>query len=161
MALFSRRSSRPTNPAFTGTPADLLRIGTQAFGGQRPYTRGMAALPTKEVVGYAIAALESAGYPASGTPEWNSLRGRFLNELTAAAERAGDWGFVGAMCLGPDCLGTDCHDPRYLAILDRALNTLRLDGVAAAAVPPFAIARWQSVHGMDGIRPARWPSPRN
>ncbi len=159
MGLFSRQSAKASQPAFTATSADLVRIGMAAFGGPSPDPPGLSALSTTELDGYAVAASASANYPASGSPEWDRLQGLFLDELTAAAERAGDWGFVGAMCIAMNFVaGGHNPDPRYLAILDRALNVLRLDGVAYPAVPPFAIEFWQRVHGWDGARPAGWPS---
>ena len=159
MRFFSRSSAKTSQPALTATPSDLIRIGTLAFAGQDPHTPGLSALPITELDGYAIAALASAGYPASGSPEWQALQGRFLDELTAAAERAGDWGFVGALCIATNVVASDHeNDPRYLAIVDRAANVLRLDGVAYPAVPPFVIKYWQHVYGWEDARPAGWPS---
>jgi len=106
-----------------------------------------------------MAFLEAAGYPSSGTRQWDAAFGQFLDELTHAAEIAGDWGFVGALCVAWNCLDSGHReDPRYLAVVDRALEVLRTDGVSYTAVPPFAMDRWQSVHGFDGGQPKGWPS---
>ncbi len=159
MGFFSRKSAASATPAFTADPADLIRIATQAFGGNSPNPPGLSAISSAELDGYVVAALESAKYPTAGSDEWESLQTRFLDELTAAAEKAGDWGFIGAMCVAWNfVVSAQDHDPRYLAILERALNSLRLDGVAYPAVPPFAIEYGQTVHGWDGARPAGWPS---
>lgn len=156
MGFFSRSSGRPV---FSGEPDDLVGIGTQAFGGPLPHPPGFSGLPAGRLDSFAIAAMESANYPGSDTPAWRALQSRFLDELTAAAERGGDWAFVGAMCVAWNFVDDEHRqDPRYLAILERALDTLRRDGVAYPAVPPFALEHWYVRHGRDGIRPKGWPS---
>ncbi len=131
-----------------------------AFGGHCVNPPGISGIPTAELDGYALAFLTAAGFPASGSPAERAANGQFLDELTSASELAGDWGFVGAMCVGWNCVAPAYQeDARCQEILDRALETLRLDGVSYAAVPPFAMERWTSVHGHDDIRPAGWPTP--
>jgi hypothetical protein len=161
MGLFSRSSNPPRRARLlTATPSDLERIGKLAFGGQSIDPPGISGIPTSELDGYAMAFLEAAGYPAAGSPAQTSANGQLLDELLAAAERAGDWGSVGAMCVAWNCVAPAFReDSRYLAILDRALAVLRIDGVSYTAVPPFALERWQSVHGFEDIRPKGWPSP--
>jgi len=39
------------------------------------------------------------------------------------------------------------------------LETLRRDGVSYAALPPYALDLWTSLHGYDGIHPKGWSSP--
>jgi hypothetical protein len=154
MGFFSRGAGR--RRLLTATPADLARIGEQAFGGQSIYPPGIASTALDP---YAIAFLEAAGYPAGGSSAEAAANAQFLEELTSAAELAGDWGFVGAMAVAWNCVSPDHRqDPRCLAILDRALEVLRVDGVSYTSVPPFAMNRWQSLHGFDGARPAGWPS---
>lgn len=131
-----------------------------AFGGQSVNPPGISGIPTAELDGYALAFLTAAGFPASGSSAESAANGQFLNELTSAAELAGDRGFVGAMCVAWNCVTPAYQqDARYQAILDRALEALRLDGVSYAAVPPFAMDRWTSIHGHGNIRPAGWPTP--
>jgi hypothetical protein len=143
----------------TATPADLQRLGELAFGGERIYPAGIGGIPTAQLDRYAMDFLAAAGYPAAGSPQERDASGRFLDKLGSAAELAGDWGFVGAMCVAWNALTTQRQqDPRALTILDRALDALRTDGVSYTAVPPFAIDRWTSVHGRSGIHPAGWPS---
>jgi hypothetical protein len=144
----------------TATPTDLKRIGELAFGGESIYPQGLSAVPTAELDGYAMAFLAAAGYPAAESSAEAAANGQFLDELVAASELAGDWGFVGAMLVAWNCVAPrHRQDPRYLQILDRALEVLRTDGVAHTAVPPFAMERWQSLHGFDGAQPTGWPSP--
>jgi hypothetical protein len=160
VGLFSRSSGGGRRPFSTATPEDLRRLGEMWFGGDSVTPPGASAIPVAELDGYAIAFLMAAGYPASGSPAESEANGQFLDELTAAAERGGDWGFVGAMCVAWNCVAPAHQgDARALAILDRALEALRTDGVSHTAVPPFAIDRWTSVHGYGEIGPAGWPSP--
>jgi hypothetical protein len=102
-----------------------------------------------------MAFLAAAGYPDAGSPAY----GQFLDELGSGADAGGDWAFVGASLVGWNCL-SDTHrsDARYLAILDRGLDVLRRDGVSYASVPPFAMSRWESIHGFEGAHPKGWPS---
>jgi hypothetical protein len=94
-----------------------------------------------------------------GTAQWAALHQQFFDELTVTAERAGDWGFVGALCIANNFVAdADRQDSRFLAILDRALLVMRDDGVAFAAIPPYALRRWEEVHGTEGLSPAAWPS---
>jgi len=159
MGLFSRFSSHERAAVLTATPADLSRIGLAAFGGQDPHPPGMSAIPIGELDGYVMAAMASMGHPSPGSPEWAPLHRRFLDELTAAAEAAGDWGFVGAFCIATNFVASSDHeDPQFLAIVDRALIVLRDDGVSYPSVPPFALELYQRVHGFEGARPAGWPS---
>jgi hypothetical protein len=160
VGLFSRPSSGTRSPLSTATPEDLRRLAELAFGGQSVDPPGISGIPTAELDGYALAFLTAAGFPASGSPAEGAANGQFLDELTSAAELAGGRGFVGAMCVAWNCVTPAYRDDaRYQAILDRALEALRLDGVSYAAVPPFAIERWASVHGHGGILPAGWPNP--
>src|SRR6202012_3826693 len=94
-----RLFGRDPDPAFDGTPEDLAALGRQAFGGNDPHPPGFSALAPGQLDGYAMTALSSAGHPTPGTPGWRTLQGRFLDELTAAAERGGDWAYVGALCV--------------------------------------------------------------
>ena len=157
----SSRDRRPTErrPLLAAAPEDLKRIGLAAFGGESTHPPGLSGIPVGDLDRYAMAFLEAAGYPSSGTPQWDAAHTRFLDELTHAAELAGDWGFVGALCVGWNCVdAVHRADPRYSAIVDRALDVLRRDGVSYTSVPPFAMDRWQSIHGFDGSRPKGWPS---
>jgi hypothetical protein len=130
-----------------------------AFGGQSVYPPAIAGIPIAELDGYAMAFLASAGHPSSGSAAESAANGRFLDELIAAAELAGSWGFVGAMCVAWNCVAPAYRsDARYRATLDQALEALRLDGVSYTAVPPFALDRWTSVHGYGDSGPAGWPS---
>jgi hypothetical protein len=103
--------------------------------------------------------MAAAGHPMPGTAQWAALHQQFFDELTVTAERAGDWGFVGALCIANNFVAdADRQDSRFLAILDRALLVMRDDGVAFAAIPPYALRRWEEVHGTEGLSPAAWPS---
>jgi|GEM_PF-6757082 len=140
----------------TATPEDLRRLGEAAFGGESIYPPGVRGIPIAELDGYALAYQSAAGQDAF-QPAANR---RFLDELGAAAERGGDWSYVGAMFVGWNCVpDTQRQEPAYLDVLDKALEVMRTDGVAYTAVPPFAMERWTAVHGHDGIRPKGWPSP--
>ena len=159
MGFFSRSSNQHPAQLLTATPPDLRRIGEIAFGGQSIYPPGISGIPTAELDGYAMAFLVAAGYPASGSSAETTANSQFLDDLVSAAELAGDWGFVGAMCVGWNSVAPiHRQDPRYLKILDRALEVLRTDGVSYTSVPPFAMERWQSLHGFDGSQPKGWPS---
>jgi hypothetical protein len=157
MGIFSR-TNRRGQPLLTATSADLSRLGIQAFGGESAHPPGMTSL-MGQLDGYALAFQAAAGYPGSETAAEVAAIGQFLQELTAAAEEAGAWGFVGAICVGWNTMAASYRDdPRYLSILDRGLEFLRTDGVSYTAVPPFAMERWTSVHGYGGSRPAGWSS---
>jgi hypothetical protein len=160
MGFFSRRSERDERPLLTATPDDLRRLGEQAFGGASVYPPGLSGLSTSELDRYAMDFLAAAGYPDSSTPAGRVAAERFLDELTAAAELAGDWGFVGAMYVAWNCVTpqSPAANERKLAIIDRALEVLRTDGVSYTAVPPFALDRWTSLHGYGEGGPAGWPS---
>lgn len=159
MGFFSRSATSRRQPLLTATPDDLRRIGIAAFGGQSTHPQGLSGIPVGELDRYAMAFLEAAGYPSAGTPPWDAAHSRFLDELTQAAERAGDWGFVGALLVGWNCVTSEhLEDSRFLAILERGLDVLRRDGVAWTSVPPFAIDRWTALHGREGVHPKGWPS---
>jgi hypothetical protein len=156
MGFFSRVSNQRRPRLLAATPADLARVGETAFGGQSIYPPGIVST---DLDAYAIAFLKAAGHPAGGSPAEAAANAQFLEELVEAAELAGDWGYVGAMGVAWNCVFPAYRqDPRYLAILDRALEVLRADGVSYTSVPPFAMQRWQSLHGFDGVRPSGWPS---
>jgi hypothetical protein len=110
MGFFSRSSSEPANPVFSGQPADLVRIATQAFGGQSPNPPGISGIPVGELDAYAMAALSAFGYPAGDTPAWSTMQERFLDELTATADRGGEWAFPGAMCVAWNVVGPEVDD---------------------------------------------------
>lgn len=154
---FLNRRQKSVTTYLIGGPDDLARIGTTAFGGDTPHPPGWAGVPVGDLDAYALAFLEAAGYPRGGTPEHAAAQGRFLDELAAAAAAGGDWAYVGAFLVARNALVEIEGDPRYLEILDRGLEVLRLDGVAFTAIPPFALDRYQQVHGFDGIFPADWP----
>lgn len=131
-----------------------------AFGGQSVNPPGISGIPTAELDGYALAFFTAAGHPASGTPAEGAAHSQFLDELIAAAELAGDWGFVGAMFVAWNCVvPAHLDDARCRKIIDRALDVLRLDGVSYAAIPPFAMDRWALDHGYGETGPAGWPTP--
>jgi hypothetical protein len=155
MGLFSRA---PHVPLLTATAEDLIRIGYAAYGGASPYPPGAAGLPVGELDSYAMAAMDAAGYPSPGTTEWAAMEEQMLDELQAAAERGGDWAYVGALLVAFNCTSAERQqDPRYFAIVDRATTVLRDEGVAQTAIPPFALSRWEARHGYDGASPAGWP----
>ncbi len=159
MGFFSNSSKGRKAPLSTATPEDLRRLGEIAFGGQSVDPPGISAIPTAELDGYALAFLTAAGYPSSSSPEEAAANGRFLDELISAAELAGDWGFVGAMCVAWNCVAPEQQqDARFWKIVDRALEVLRVDGVSYTAVPPFAMDRWTSTRGYGENGPAGWPS---
>ena len=159
MSLFSRRE-RPNRRLLTAMPGDLTRLGVMAFGGESPYPSGLPGVPTAELDGYAMAYLAAAGHPVTGSASEATASEQFLGELLEAAEKASDWGFVGGILVGWNCVGSQHQqDGIYLEILDRGLEVLRADGVAYTAIPPFALARWTSIHGYSGSEPTGWPRP--
>lgn len=138
------------------TAAELAQIGEVTFGGASPYPRGLLMT---ELDPYVVATLEAAGYPIAGSPEFASLQAKFLEELWCLSETGPTWSIVGAFLVGTNFCPPDAwKDPAFLRLMDAALETLRDDGVAYTALPPFALERWQQVHGFDGIHPAGWPS---
>jgi hypothetical protein len=156
MALF-KRGTRDI-PYLTASSDDLRRIGQTAFGGESVYPPGIGAIPVAELDGYVIAAIETSG-ASPGTPAWTEVNRRFLNELEAAAAAGGDWAYAGALCVGQNFVTTETRgDPTFLAVVDRALELLRVDGVSYTALPRWAVEYWQSQHGVEGIHPAGWPS---
>jgi hypothetical protein len=157
MPLFSRSSHR--QPFLTASASEIARLGEAAFGGQSVHPPGLNAIPTGQLDGYAMAFLAAAGYPAAGSQQERAANLQFLDELVAAAEHAGGWGFPGALLVAWNCVASAYQlDPRYDRIIEQALETLRNDGVSYTAVPRFAIDRWTAVHGRTGIHPAGWPS---
>jgi hypothetical protein len=160
VGILSRRSaSAHGSPLSTAKPDDLSRLGEIAFGGQVVHPPGIAAIPTAELDGYAMAFLAAAGHPPSGSSVESAASSQFLDELTSSAELAGDWGFVGAMFVAWNSVPQACQeDRRFWKIIDRALEEIRLDGVAWTAVPRFALDRWQSVRGYGESGPLGWPS---
>ena len=159
MGLFSRRAGRPQPKVMVATPEDLVRIGQTAFGGESVHPPGFAGLATSELDGYVLSALEASGHPAPGSPQWEELEDRFLDELSSVARTAGGgWAFVGAFGLALNfCPTNPAPNERYLQVMDQALVVLRDDGVAYTAIPPLALRRWESLHGTDGAGPAAWP----
>ncbi len=93
-----------------------------------------------------------------GSDEWSALEARLYSEFLTADEDAGAWATVGGFLVATN-LTTDVKSPGPLfeRLMDKALVVLRDDGVAWAAVPPFASDRWTTVHGCDGVHPAGWP----
>jgi hypothetical protein len=156
MALF-KRATRDI-PYLTASSDDLQRIGQTAFGGESVYPPGISAIPVAELDGYVMAAIERSG-ASPGTPAWTEVNRRFLNELEAAAATGGDWAYAGALCVGQNFVTTETRgEPTFLAVVDRALEFIRADGVSYTALPPWAVAYWQAQHGVEGIHPAGWPS---
>jgi hypothetical protein len=140
----------------TATPTDLRRLGETAFGGESIYPPGIHGIPITELDSYALAFHSAAGR-AAFEPAANR---QFLTELGAAAELGGDWGHVGALCVGWNSVAEDyLQELPYLRVVDQALEVMRTDGVAYSAVPPFAMKQWTAVHGYGEIEPKGWPSP--
>jgi len=159
MGFLKRRDDHRIPSVMTADSSDLARIGWTAYGGDSPHPTGTIAVPAGELDGYVIAALEATGYPEVGSQPWTVLEERFLEELMVAAEAADSWAVVGAFCVAANFVApSEAPNPRYLEIIDRTLVILRDDGVAYPAVPPFALRRWDQVHGTDGLFPAGWPS---
>jgi hypothetical protein len=154
------RRDKPENsrPLFSGTPAELSRIGITAFGGDSPHPPGWAGVPTSELDSYAIAFLDAAGYPATASPEYAAARGGFLVELNTAASAGDDWTSVGAFMVARNTLVEMETHPGYLSLVDRGVEVLRLDGVSFPSIPPFALERYEQVYGNSGLGPANWPS---
>ena len=149
---------RQSPPLLTASPEDLGRIGQTAFGGESVCPRGVSAVPIAELDGYVMVAIERSG-ASPGTPGWTAVNRQFLDELAAAAAAGGDWAYVGALCVGQDFVMSETkNDERYLGIVDHALEFLRTDGVSYTTLPPWALERWRSLHGTEGIHPAGWPS---
>lgn len=131
-----------------------------AFGGETVNPPGISAISITELDGYALEFLTAARHPESGSPAESTANRQFLDELTSAADLAGDWGYVGAMFVAWNCIPPAyLDDARCRKIIDRAVDVLRLDGVSYAAVPPFAMDRWTADHGYDESRPSGWPTP--
>lgn len=143
---------------FSGSAADLKRIGTAAYGGDSPHLVGQPGVATSELDIYAMAFMEASGYPTVGTPVYATARDRFLRELNDAAATGGDWSYVGAFMIARNALADPDDSPVYLSLLDRGLEVLRSDGVSYASVPPYALKRYEQVHGYAGGGPANWPS---
>jgi hypothetical protein len=160
VSFFSRSKSERRSRFSTATPEDLRRLGEMAFGGESVNPPGISGIPIAELDGYALTFMTTGGYPESGSAAESAANGQFLDELTSAAELAGDWGFVGAMFVAWNCVPPAyLDDVRCRKIIDRAVEVLRLDGVSYAAVPPFALDRWTTDHGYDESGPAGWPTP--
>jgi hypothetical protein len=156
MSLF-KRAARDT-PYLTASSDDLRRIGQTAFSGESVYPPGISAIPVAELDGYVIAAIERSG-ASPGMLAWTEVNRRFLDELEAAAATGGGWAYAGALCVGQNFVTTETRgDPTFLAVVDRALEFLRTDGVSYTALPPWAVEYWQAQHGVEGIHPAGWPS---
>lgn len=156
VALFGKNRDRPLPRVLSATPADLARIGVEAFGGESPYPPGFRLTDYDE---YALFALQTVNYPTSGTPEYAHLVDRFLAELTTAADEVPPWGVVGAFGVATNfTTSEDRSTASFRDLMDRALVALRDDGVAYASVPPFALDHWTESRGYDGAGPAGWPS---
>jgi hypothetical protein len=127
-----------------------------AYGGDSPHPPGAQL---HELDQYVISAMETANYPAVGTPPYEELLGRVLAELAVAAQESMPWGVVGAFCVAINfTTDADRQKPAFVDLMDRALLVLRDDGVAYPSVPPFALKRWTGIHGYDESGPAHWPS---
>lgn len=158
MGLFKRSQARQP-VALTATAYDLVRLGRASYGGDSPYSPGPQSVPPGELDGYVLSALETAGFPATGSEQWTAFEDRFLNELVAEADAGDDWAVVGAFCVAVNFAGSSQGlGSTYLELMDRALEILRADGVAYTVLPPFAVKYWEEAHGTDGARPAGWPS---
>ena len=151
MSFLSRRQKGATT-YLIGGQEDLAGIGTTAFGGDTLYPPGWTGVPASELDAYARGFLEAAGYLGNETPEHAAAQGQFLDELLALAT-GGDRAYVGAFMVARNAVVGIDGDSRYLELLDRGTEVLRLDGVAFTAIPPFALDRYQHVHGFDGISP--------
>jgi hypothetical protein len=140
-------------------PQALAAIGQAAFGGESPHPPGFGGVLVAELDGYALRALEAAGYPNAGSIGWSRMQAQFLEELTRAAALGGEWAYVGAMGVGTNAADDERRrSDQFRAIVLRALDAIRRDGVSWAALPPFAIDLWTSRYGYDGARPTGWAS---
>jgi len=156
MGLFGRDRKQPSSRLLNASAVDLARIGFAAFGGDSPYPAGFQLAGLDH---FALFALETANYPAPGTSAYQEVQNRFLGELVSTAEQSQPWGVIGAFCIATNFLTDEQRRaPTFLDLMDDALLTLRNDGVAYPALPPFALRRWEEVHGSEGPGPAEWPS---
>jgi len=157
--MFRQHRQSRQHPLMAVTPDDLKRIGVTAFGGESIYPPGYNAV-REELEGCLLAFREVTGYAAAGSAQAVPFESGFLDELSGKAQTAGGWGDIGAMLLLYEILPNSYQqDQRYLAIVERGVETLRRDGVAYTRVPPFALDLWVSVHGCkyDDNRPKGWP----
>jgi hypothetical protein len=139
----------------TATPYELAEIGWASYGGDSPHPPGPHHLGLSRHV---IPAFDAYGYPSIGSVEFTEMTDRFLAELEERATHGALWGIVGAFCIAIELVkGADDSHPTFLRLMDAALTVLRDDGVAFESLPLSARRRWESVHGIDGSDPARWP----
>ena len=160
MGFLSRSPTKRRAHVLAAAPDDLKRIGVTAFGGETVYPRGLSDIPVGELDRYAIAFLEAAGYPSPGTPQWDSAQSRFLDELSDVAKLAGDWAFVGALCVGLNCVGYQSV-ARIIGIWRSSTGRSRSCARTAFPIRLYHPSRWtggQSVHGFGDVHPKGWPS---
>lgn len=150
MGLFGGKRNRERRPQLA-TPEELASIGRAVYG-----SPGVPTAPI-EASRYYLPVLEENGFATPGTPRWGTVVGIVVEGLRGPALESGDgWALIGAFHVACDLLGNDVSDPRYGELVDEALLALRDAKVSYAAVPPFALERWYSQYGMDGLAPADW-----
>lgn len=72
---------------------------------------------------------------------------RTIAEIAEAAEAQGGWALCGGYKLLEDAVGPECDDPRYLALLDAALEFLRDSGCSGLSLNGYEAQRWADTHG--------------
>jgi hypothetical protein len=135
---------------------ELAAVGRAAFGGEELHPQG---LQWPGLDPYAITVYERAGYPPVVGAAADEFFGRFLEDLAGSVDPSVGWASVGAMLIAANVLPSDQYGhPRFLALLDAALRSLRADGIAYSVLPPFMVGYWTSRYGYDGVHPSGWPS---
>jgi hypothetical protein len=156
VGLFHRRPKQTAGAAPYVSADELSLVGRRLFGGESPHPPGFSRLT--ELDALAIRGIERHGHPTPGTAAWAAMEAGCLADLRMASHDD-DWAVVGAFCVVCNtCADLPSQQPEFVRLMEDALDFMRRDGVAYAAVPPFAIRHWEGVHGTEGVRPAGWPS---
>lgn len=113
--------------------AQLPAVGESAFGSSPAY---------RDVSEYYLQAFLDAGTPTED-PAWSAFVDQFLDELDEASRRLGGWATAGAFHVAKDFVKSeDWVKPRFIEIMDRALEFLVTVGADGSTIPMFAQQRW-------------------
>jgi hypothetical protein len=139
MSLFSRNQKRRAGPIVpAGELASLSAVGRATYIDGQYVDASVFYLP----------GFLAAGPPTAGTPEYEAFVDGFLDELFAAASATDEWAYPGALYVAKDFLGPDgMANPRFVAIVDRALPFMVSAGVSDGFIPMFLQSRWLEFGG--------------
>ena len=140
MGLFGKKREKTTGGGSQLIPGHLITqlpdVGRATCGNSPEY---------RDVSEYYLQPFIAAGSPVEN-PAWGAFVEKFLAELNDGATKLGGWANAGAFYVAKDFIKSeDWAKPAAADLMDRALRFLVEVDSNGAAIPMFALPRWNEL----------------